>query len=129
MDLFLVLVQVLVLVGATVLILLLNIFIGLDQHIAQSTNLICFIPSAIVATISNFKKKLINIKNSISILIFGIIGSAIGSIISINIDVFYLKKLFGIFLLIIAFFEITSFYKTYMSLNIFKSKENSKFKN
>ena len=32
--------------GGTILILLLSIFMGLDQHVAQATNLVFFIPTA-----------------------------------------------------------------------------------
>jgi len=43
--------------GGTILILLLSICIGLDQHVAQATNLIFFIPTSIVAIIVNLKNK------------------------------------------------------------------------
>ena len=35
--------------GGTILILLLSIFMGLDQHVAQATNLVFFVPTAIAA--------------------------------------------------------------------------------
>ena len=39
--------------GSSVLILLLTLFMNFEQHVAQATNLICFIPSAIVSIIVN----------------------------------------------------------------------------
>ena len=48
--------------GGTVLILLLIALMGIEQHIAQATNLIFFIPTTIVATIANLKNKLIEKK-------------------------------------------------------------------
>ena len=39
--------------GGTVLILLLTALCGIEQHIAQATNLIFFIPTSIVAIITN----------------------------------------------------------------------------
>lgn len=92
--------------GGAVLILLLDIFLGYNQHMSQAINLICFIPSAIVSIVFNMIKKNINIKKSISILIFGVMGACIGSLISQNINVNSLRKLFGIFLLIIGMYEI-----------------------
>lgn len=41
--------------GGTVLILFLSLFLGIEQHIAQATNIIFFIPTAITAIIVNLK--------------------------------------------------------------------------
>ena len=43
--------------GGTILIFLLTNLLGLDQHIAQATNLIFFIPTSIIAIIINIKNK------------------------------------------------------------------------
>ena len=43
--------------GGTILIFLLTYISGLEQHIAQATNLIFFIPTSIVAIIVNIKNK------------------------------------------------------------------------
>lgn len=48
--------------GGTILILCLTIFLGTNQHIAQATNLIFFIPTSIAAIIINIKEKKINFK-------------------------------------------------------------------
>ncbi len=98
--------------GGTILIFLLTFLMGIEQHIAQATNLIFFIPTSIVAIIVNLKNKNIYLKSAIIISVFGIVGAIIGANISINIDVSILKKSFGIFLAIIAIHEIYSIYKT-----------------
>ena len=51
--------------GGTILILVLSNFLGIEQHIAQATNLVFFIPTAISAIIINFRQKLINLKQKI----------------------------------------------------------------
>ena len=99
--------------GGTILIFLLNIFAGLEQHIAQATNLIYFIPTAISAIIVNYRDKNIDTKLARTISIFGIIGAVIGAIISINTDVQNLRKFYGIFLAIIAIHEIYTLFKEY----------------
>ena len=48
--------------GGTILIFLLTVLCGLEQHIAQATNLIFFIPTSIVAIIVNIKNKNIDLK-------------------------------------------------------------------
>ncbi len=99
--------------GGTILIFLLTTFAGIEQHIAQATNLIYFIPTAISAIIVNYKEKNIDTKLAISVSIFGIIGAIIGAKFAVNTDVQKLRKLFGIFLAIIAIHEIYTLFKEY----------------
>jgi uncharacterized membrane protein YfcA len=107
--------------GGTVLILLLIGFNGVEQHIAQATNLIFFIPTSIAAIITNWKYKLIDKKLAISISIWGTIGAALGAMFSNRTNVDYLRKYFGIFLAIIAIWEIYSYFRLY----IFKEKREN----
>lgn len=99
--------------GGTVLIVLLTIFVGLEQHIAQATNLIYFIPTAISAIIVNYREKNIDTKLAKMISFYGVIGAVIGAIISVNTDVQKLRKIYGIFLAIIAIHEIYTLIKEY----------------
>lgn len=105
--------------GGTILILILTLFLNVEQHVAQATNLFFFVPTAIAATIINYKQKIIDIKIAVVIAIYGIIGAVIGSNIANNLDSNILKKIFGIFLLIIAINEIVS----YKKMNIKKGKK------
>ena len=102
--------------GGTILIFLLTVILGIEQHTAQATNLIFFIPTSIVAIIVNLKNKNIDLNLAIIISIFGILGAIIGANLSINIEVNLLKKIFGIFLLIIAIYEIYTIIKS--SINV-----------
>lgn len=99
--------------GGTILILVLSIFLGVEQHIAQATNLVFFVPTSISAIIVSIKSKLINWKIGISIAIWGVVGAIIGANISARLNVKELKKIFGIFLLIIAIYEIYSITQEY----------------
>ena len=92
--------------GGTILILMLSNFLGLEQHIAQASNLIFFIPTAITATIINFKQKLIDVKFSIFIILGGLLGVIIGSEIALKLNATSLKRYFGMFLLFISICEI-----------------------
>ncbi len=108
--------------GGTVLIFLLTTVIGLQQHIAQATNLIFFIPTSISAILVGLKNKNINIKLALTISICGIIGAIIGAKIAINTDVNKLRKYFGYFLIAIAVHEIYTLIKEY----ILQKKWNNK---
>lgn len=86
---------------------------GIDQHIAQATNLIFFVPTSITAIAVSIKEKLIDWNIGIWIAIFGIIGAIIGAKISVKMDVEMLRKIFGGFLAVIAIYEIYSLIKGY----------------
>ena len=111
--------------GGTILIFLLVYMLGIEQHIAQATNLIFFIPTSIIAIIINIKHKNIALQSAIFISIFGILGAIIGANISINIDVNLLRKCFGIFLAIIAIHEIYTIIKWYKKQKIRDTKHES----
>ena len=97
--------------GGTILILLLGIFTSMQQHLIQGTNLVFFIPTAIIAIFMNIKNKTINYKLSIYLILSGVIGAITGSLVSFQIESKELKKYFGIFLLFVAALEIYSFVK------------------
>lgn len=99
--------------GGTILILVLSIFLGVEQHIAQATNLVFFVPTSISAIIISIKSKLIEWEIGIVVAITGIIGAIIGANISAKIEVKSLKRYFGIFLAGIAIYEIYSMIKEY----------------
>ena len=99
--------------GGTILILILSVFLGIDQHVAQATNLIFFVPTSITAIITTMKEKLINWEIGILVAISGVIGAIFGAKISVNMDVNILKKYFGIFLILITIYEIYSLIKQY----------------
>lgn len=105
--------------GGTILIFLLTFLSGLEQHIAQATNLIFFIPTSIVAIIVNIKNKNIELKLATIISIFGILGAIVGANLSVHTDVQKLRRYFGIFLAIIAIHEIYS---------VIKENKNSKMR-
>lgn len=106
--------------GGTILILILSLFLGLDQHVAQATNLVFFIPTSITSIIVNTKNKMINWKIGIPVAIFGVIGAIIGASFAVNMEVNKLKKFFGIFLGFIAI------YQTYCLIKQYKSKKKNK---
>lgn len=101
--------------GGTILILLLSVFIDLNQHTAQGTNLIFFIPTSLAAIFINIKQKNIDYKVAKIVIIFGIIGTIIGAFIAQKINSDNLKKLFAIFIFIIAIHEICDLYKEYIN--------------
>ncbi len=108
--------------GGTILILLLSLFGNIEQHLIQGINLVFFIPTSIVAIYLNVRRKTIDYRLAVTVIFFGIIGAICGSLLSFKIDNQNLRKYFGIFLLIIAIFQIYSFFREYR----LEKKENNK---
>lgn len=109
--------------GGTLLIIGLTLFLGIEQKVAQSINLIFFIPTAITSIIINTRRKKIRWRVAIIVIIFSIFGAIIGVNITMLLDIKTLKRLFGIFIGCIAIYEIYSLLKPYI---INKKRNNNK---
>ena len=99
--------------GGTVLILLLTIFMNIEQTIAQGSNIIFFIPTAIASIFIFIKNKYINFKVAIPICLWGLVGAFIGARISTKLEINILRKCFGVFLIIIAIYQSYSLFNRY----------------
>lgn len=108
--------------GGSILIILLTVFMGIEQHAAQATNLIFFIPTAIISIIVHFKNQ--NVEKNIgkSLLLPVIVGSIIGALLTLRLQPQKLKKYFGIFLLAVGILEMITIIKKIIK----KRKENVK---
>ena len=109
--------------GGVVLILLLTLFLGIDQKMAQATNLIFFIPTSIAAIYMNSKNKKINFKIAKTIIATGVIGAMTGAFMAQKIEVMYLKKIFGVFLFFITMHEIYNSIKEYKKTKMNYNKD------
>ena len=100
--------------GGSVLILILVAFMSVNQHIAQATNLIFFIPTAVIAIIIHIKNKNIDKHIGKDLLFTTIIGSALGAYLTRLVESQKLTRYFGFFLLIIGIYEIITTIKEHM---------------
>jgi len=92
--------------GGAILIPALVLVMSPEQHIAQSVNLLFFIPTAIIALIIHIKNKRIDLKMALPIIIFGLCGAFFGSWLAIRLTGSDLKRLFGVFLLAMSVYEM-----------------------
>ncbi|MCL2398927.1 MAG: sulfite exporter TauE/SafE family protein [Defluviitaleaceae bacterium] len=98
--------------GGALLIPALGIFFGMNQQAAQSINLLYFIPTAIIAVITHQRKGNIDPKGLLKLVVFGLIGAAIGATIAMWVNANSLRTIFGIFLLTMGVMEILKKGKT-----------------
>lgn len=92
--------------GGAILIPALVIFIQPTQQIAQSVNLLFFIPTAVVALVIHIKNKRVDFKMAVPIIISGLIGAYAGSRLAVSLPGNQLKRWFGIFLLAMGIYEL-----------------------
>lgn len=92
--------------GGTLLIPILTLFLDVEQKIAQSINLVVFIPTAIVALIIHFKNKLVDLKVGLLIIATGVISSILAALLATNLSNKDLRIYFGVFLLLVGIFQL-----------------------
>ena len=94
--------------GGTLLIPLLTIFSGVEQHMAQAINLIAFIPTAVVALIVHIKNKLVEKQHILIVSIPAVTVSVLASLLSRAVDGKSLSVYFGIFLGILGIYQLVT---------------------
>ncbi len=92
--------------GGAILIPALTLIIGIDQKLAQGINLVYFLPTAVIALIIHIKNKNADLKTAVIIGICGIAGAIGGSLFAMRIGGDILRRMFGIFLLLIGLREV-----------------------
>ena len=103
--------------GGALLIPALSVFFGVDQIGAQAVNLVVFIPMAIVSLVIHLKNKMVQTKGLLWIVIPAVFCSLSGSFFALSISGTFLKRAFGLFLILLAIFQLFSdkiitFFKT-----------------
>ena len=89
--------------GGIVIVPALVYFMKMDQHTAQGTTLTMFlIPIGILGFYNYYKAGYVDIKTSLIIASTFVLGSFIGSKISIGLDQNTVKRVFGVIILIIS---------------------------
>ena len=86
--------------GGSLLILWLTGVLGMAHEEARTINLLFFLPSALVASIFQWRNGVINIRRILPAIVAGSIAAIAGSWLSTRIDTGIVEKLFGGLLLI-----------------------------
>lgn len=95
--------------GGVVIVPALVYLMGMTQHGAQGTSLLLMLPPiGILAVMNYYKAGSINIWFGVVIAIFFIIGGYFGSKISLRMNPSYVKLIFGLLMLYVAFRMIWS---------------------
>ena len=88
--------------GGTILIPALTVILGVEQHIAQATNLIAFLPMAAFSLSAHKERGLLKTDGVWSVVIPAVLTSVAGGLIAALLPAVILRKLFGVFLILLA---------------------------
>ena len=92
--------------GGTLLIPILTVFMGVEQHLAQWANVVTFLPMSVVALIIHAKNKLVDKKKILPILIPSFFSCGLAAYLSTLTKGVLLRKLFGGFLIALGVFSL-----------------------
>jgi uncharacterized membrane protein YfcA len=89
--------------GAIVMIPAMVYFLGVDQHTAQGTSLAVMLPPiGLFAAYNYYKEGQVNIWYAVIIAISFMVGGYFGSKLALNLPEQLMKKIFAIFLILVA---------------------------
>lgn len=91
--------------GGTILIPLITIFLGVNQHMAQGINLLSFVPMAVVALILHVKNGYVKFDKVVYIILAGVVTAILGFFVANLIRGEILKRLFGGFLIFLSILQ------------------------
>lgn len=92
--------------GGTLLIPLLTLCSGLEQHLAQSINLIAFVPMSIVALVIHKNNGYVDFKKCVPIATLALFGAVAGSFLTAYASGYALKASFGAFLTALGVYQM-----------------------
>ena len=95
--------------GGSLLILWLTVVVGMDHPQARIYNLLFFIPCAVISSLFRIKQGQLQIKKILPAVLAGCMAAAIFTFIGRNLELSFLRKVFGGLLLITGAREF--FYK------------------
>ncbi len=91
--------------GGTLLIPLLTMCSGVEQHLAQSINLIVFVPMSLVALFIHRKNGYVRLKAGAPIAVFAFAGAVAGSFATGFAKGYILRACFGGFLIALGVYQ------------------------
>ncbi len=93
--------------GGTLLIPLLTMCAGLEQHLAQSINLMAFVPMSIVALVIHKNNGYVSFGKALPIALTALIGAVLGSFGARFAQGYALRAAFGAFLIALGVYQMT----------------------
>ncbi len=89
--------------GGIIIVPSLILFLGFSQHMAQGTSIaILLLPTGILAVMQYYKNGYVDVKVALLLMLLFVVGAYFGSLVSLSLPDKVLKKVFGIFMLLVS---------------------------
>ncbi len=89
--------------GGIIIVPALVLFLGFSQHMAQGTSIaILLLPTGILAVLQYYKNGYVDVKVALILMLLFVVGAYLGSLVSLSLPDKVLKKVFGIFMLLVS---------------------------
>jgi uncharacterized protein len=92
--------------GGSLLVVYMTVFAGVSQQAAQGINLMYFLPTSLSALYSHKKNKLVETKLALYAAAAGVVTAAAASFAASGIDTSVMRKIFGVFIILIGLSEV-----------------------
>ena len=92
--------------GGTLLLIVMTNFLSIEQTVAQGINLLYFIPAAATSLPSHVKNGFVDAQVLKRAVPAGLLTSALAAWLATGLEVELLRKIFGVFLLVIGLSEL-----------------------
>lgn len=89
--------------GGVIFVPFLILLLGFDSHLAVGTSLAAIVPTALAGTLRHAAAGSVDWKGALLLALFAVAGAWIGAGLSLRLDVQFLRKLFALFLGVVAF--------------------------
>ena len=88
--------------GGIVMVPAMVLVLAFDQHVAQGTSLVVIIPAALAGSVTHYRNGRVSLRDAALLAVGGIGGAVVGSVSALSVDDMVLRRLFGVFLLVVA---------------------------
>ena len=88
--------------GGVLFVPLLVLFLNMNLHLAIGTSLAVIVPTALVAAIRHFSERSVDLKVALALALCAMVGAWLGAGISLRLDLVLLRRLFALFLFVLA---------------------------
>lgn len=88
--------------GGLILVPLFHYVLKMDMHLAIGTSLAIIVPTALIGAFRHASGSFVDWRIFFFSAVFAVLGGFIGASISVSLDVVLLRRIFAVFLLLIA---------------------------
>lgn len=88
--------------GGLIFVPFLVLLLGVNLHLAIGTSLAAIVPTALIGALQHASQGQVDLKIALLLALFAILGTWLGTHLSLNLDTHILRKAFAVFMVFLA---------------------------